>query len=454
MIAFSLMSIIPLLVCVYLVSNFIFPHLENIGQVSMVVLLSITVALLGLVLAKRLVDSVIDLALEAKIIASGHYDRTVKTDREDEIGDLGHSINTMTKQIKNYMSELHSYSIKTKDMNIEIQRKIVGLSNLLQISDMIASAEDIDQILALVSEKSSEVFKESFSAVYIKDEEKDNLLTLRSSYNEQDRDLRRLVFKMLSGHVTKSIGAKIIVMIDRTTKMNRDLLDIQKTFQLKNCLIMPITVRRRVTGFIIIGNKLEDFRYKEDDIELAKILAKQIGIAIENDLLLRKAEEIAFKDDLTGLYNEKFIKTRLDEEIHRAIVSQRPCSFLMFNIDNFAGYRDSHSQISTEEILKKIANLLKDNSTEIGKVARLGGDEFAILLPEKNKKEAYRAAEEIRSKVEKLSSEVLGKNELPLTISGGVSENPIDGTTSDELFEKANQSLKEAKKQGKNKIVA
>ena len=138
MIAFSLMSIIPLLACMYLVNTFIFPQLDNLVQVSIVVLLSIAVALLGLMLAKKLVNPIIDMALEAKIIASGHYDRRIDTDRQDEIGELGKSINAISKHIKQYMNELHSYSLKTKDMNIEIQKKILALSNLLQIGDMIA----------------------------------------------------------------------------------------------------------------------------------------------------------------------------------------------------------------------------------------------------------------------------------------------------------------------------
>ena len=197
MVSFSLMSIIPLLVCVYLVNVFIFPNVENIPQTSLVILLTIIVAFLGLILAKRLVNPIIDMALEAKIIASGDYERKIKADREDEIGQLGGSINTITKQIKNYMDELHSYSLKTKDMNLEIQKKILALSNLLQIGDMIASAEELEHILELVTEKISDNFKESFGALYMT-KDASSIFELRASHDIGTRDIKSLKFEFVT----------------------------------------------------------------------------------------------------------------------------------------------------------------------------------------------------------------------------------------------------------------
>ncbi len=456
MIAFSLMSVIPLLICMYLVSTFIFPNVETMGQVSIIVLFTISIAFLGLVLAKRLVDPVVDMAIEAKIIAGGEYDHTIKTDKEDEIGELGKSINTITKEIKEYMSELHSYSVRTKDINLEIQKKILALSNLLQIGDMIAASEDIESILNLVVDKTAEISKDGLAALYLlrEDHEDTDELELYAFHGNGKNDLKSMRFRLGRGYVGRAIGAKIGITIDASTKMTKELESVKQDFQVENCLIMPVVVRRKVMGFLFTGNNEEKFRFLKDDLELTKVLAKQIGIAIENDLLTRKAEQLAFKDDLTGLYNESFIKSRLDEEIHRAILCQRPCSFLLFNIDNFTKYRDAHGEMATEELLKMVARILKENATELGKVSRLGGDEFAIVLPEKNKKEAYDTAEDIRKKVQKFAEKSKEKNQGLLTVSAGVSENPIDGATAEDLLKKAVDALKTAKKEGKNRVIA
>src|SRR3989338_8062441 len=111
-------------------------------------------------------------------------------------------------------------------------------------------------------------------------------------------------------------------------------------------------------------------------------------IAIENDLLMKKTEELTITDDLTDLYNKAYIMSRLEEEIKRAIFYQRPCSFIIFNIDNFKAFREANGELVGEEVIKKVAKFIKDNADPIGKVARIGGDEFAMLLPEKNKRGA------------------------------------------------------------------
>ena len=103
-------------------------------------------------------------------------------------------------------------------------------------------------------------------------------------------------------------------------------------------------------------------------------------------------------------------------------------------------------------MLKKVAKLIKENTTPVGKASRIGGDEFAMLLPEKNKREAAEIAEDIRKKIE--AANFSGDDRLKITVCGGVGENPIDGSTQEELFKKAMEALKSAKSLGKNRVVA
>jgi len=445
------LSLIPLLVCVYFVSIFIFPRIENMGQVSWIVLFTIMIAILGLILAKRMINPVINLALETKIIASGNFQRRVESDREDEIGDLGNSINVMTRKIKDYMMELQNYSAKTKEVNLEIQRKVLALSNLLQIGDMIATSEKLENVLNIVVEKAGEIMEDSFTALFLA---KDGAVTMlpEALCNITKRELKDISFNIDKDYLGTQIREKKVIKIDPSAKMNAQLEKIRDVFKAKSCLIVPVSMHGKGIGFLISGNKKDEITFKDDDTELIKVLGKQLGIAIENSILSRKAKELAVVDELTGLYNEKYIKGRLDEEIKRAILYQRPCSLLLFNIDNFKDYRDKHGEMATEDLIKRVATVLRDNATEVSKVARLGGDGFAILLPEKNKKEATQLAEDVRKNIEAIGAKLAKKGEKPLTVSGGVSENPIDGTTSRELFDKAVIAMKKAKLEGKNRI--
>ena len=453
LLAFSLMSIIPLLACMYVISTYLFPQIESPFNISAVIVVSIVVAVLGLVMAKGLVDPVIDMAIEAKIIASGQFDHSIAVSGDDEIGNLASSINSMTQRVRTNLDELKGYGQRMREINVDIHKKVMALSSLLQIGDMISSGSiQLDPLLSLVVERSANVFDTGYGALYLsKDATSD--FTARTLYNLETEKLGELVLKRGGyGILEKVIETRSIFVIDKGVKMSKEIEAIRTDLGVVSMIAMPIYSGRNNYGLFMVGSRIEDFRFKDDDIELLKVFAKQITIAIESEILGKKTEQLAIKDDLTDLYNKTFITGRLEEEIKRAIFYQRPCSFVAINIDGFKKFRDTHGELAAEEALKRMAKIIKDNITPVGKAARTGGDDFAMLLPEKNKKEANFIAEEVRKKIE--STNMLRQAQAALTVSCGVSENPIDGSTADELMKKAAEAVKEAKALGKNRVVA
>lgn len=452
MLAFSLMTIIPLLACVYIISTYLFPKLDNVTDISMVILVSVIVALLGLLLARKIVDPVIDMAIEAKIIASGDYDRKISTEGDDELGNLGHSINSMTQKIKSNLDELKNYGQKVREVNVEIHKKVLALSSLLQIGDIIAAGSvQIDGLLEIAVEKVCSIFENGYAVLYApKDVNGD--LTVKTSCNLTTEKLADIVLRPGGrSFLEKVLEERSILAVDKNTKMPEDMRNFMTLYNINNAVIVPVCSGRIILGLLIVGSKIEEIKYKTDDIDLVKVFSKQITIAIESDILSKKTKELAIKDDLTDLYNKNFIVTRMEEEIKRAIFYQRPCSFIIFAIDDFKKFRDAKGDLIAEEALRGIAKLLRDNTSPIGKTARIGWDEFAMLLPEKNKKEAVDIAEDVRKKVE--VTNFLKDGSARLTVSVGVSENPLDGATGDELLKKAKDAAKQAGMTGKNKVV-
>ncbi|MDD5437363.1 MAG: diguanylate cyclase [Candidatus Omnitrophica bacterium] len=452
LLAFSLMSVIPLLACVYVISLYVFPQLDSLASVSVIVVVSIFIALLGLFLARSLVDPVIDMAIEANMIASGHYDKNLTVATDDEVGNLAVSINTMTQKIKTNLDELKTYGLKMKEINSDVHKKVLALSSLLQIGDVISAGSiQLEPLLEMTVEKAAGIFESSFGILYLaKDDESDFLPKIE--YGEDVGPLREIIVKRKGqGLLDKVIENRSVLIFDSSVRLSKDMEGFKAIYNIKNILAIPIYSGRRNFGIMVIGSNLEDYKYKNDDVELLKVFAKQLTIAIESDLLNKKADELAIKDELTDLYNKKFILNRLGEEIRRAIFYQRPCSFVIFGIDSFDTFRTAHGELIAEEVLKKVSKVIKDNMVPVGKAARIAGDEFAVLLPEKNKKEAFSLAEEIRKKVEGASFLKSGNGNL--TVSGGVSENPLDGATSEELYKRAGDLLREARNTGKNKVI-
>lgn len=456
-IAFCLMSIIPLLTFLYIMSNyfnFVFPFdREDAPRLLFMIVVAVLITLIGLKLARELVDPIIKMAVEAKIIASGDLNRVIEIKREDEIGELATALNQITRRIKDNMDELRLYGERTKDINIEIHKKVIALSGLLQVGNLISSAAEIDEVLDFIIQKITQIGDVTCAFLMLKEIDKDEL-TMRASSgipSELIKDKRIEIGKSFLGDI--ALKGKVF-FVDSKTKATKDIERFQKEYEMLNFVILPVISGGNPIGILAIGNKSQNFSYEEGDVKLIEVFTRQIAIAVENDLLARKAEELAIKDDLTGLYNESYIRSRLDEEIKRAVLYQRPCSFILFEIDDFDRYRNEQGDLSAEGALKKMAIVLEESSTDIDKVARFGGNQFAICLPEKSKKEATNIAEDVRKKIQEIvfpGDDSKGSRKL--TVSGGLSENPIDGITADELIDKANKALEIAKSQGKNKIV-
>lgn len=186
----------------------------------------------------------------------------------------------------------------------------------------------------------------------------------------------------------------------------------------------------------------------------------------------KKLSQMAIKDGLTQLYNQLYIKERLDNEIKRAEQFNQPMSVLMLDIDDFKKFNDFYGHLAGDNCLKNMSNLIKENCRDIDIPARYGGEEFLVILPGAKSSEATQVAEKIRQSIANYQfptsgspnrTEPMGReNKAPadkttsLTISIGVSSYYKESgiKTANELIKAAdNALLHQAKKKGKNQIA-
>jgi len=457
MIVFCLMSIIPLMITVYIATNFVFPYIGMTGSLGIVIAITIFIALLGLVLAKKMIEPIIDIAIEAKLIAGGDFERSIETKEEGEIGDLAFSLNTMTDKIRTNLTELKSYGDKTREINAEIHRKVMALSGLLQIGNLISAGTELKAVLDILAEKISLLDDSCPAIVMLIDSDRDYLIPYATA-DVENPEAAKTSFSLKRGFFARlrtNVHLKDIIIDSENEQQDEHIDLIRQSFGIKNIAVVPIIVRGNLEGAIFMGNSKDNFAYKRDDMELLHVFSKQAAIAVENDLLLKKTEELEIKDGLTQLYNAKFIKDRLEEEVRRGMIYQRPCSFILFDVDDFKPFCDKHGRMAGEAVLKKIAKLISDEITPVDRAGRFGEDEFALILPERNKKESKDIAEELKQKISELHivrSE--SKDQVSITVSAGVGENPIDGISAKELIDKARNLVKQAKEEGKNTVKA
>ncbi|MDP2913482.1 MAG: diguanylate cyclase [Candidatus Omnitrophota bacterium] len=239
-----------------------------------------------------------------------------------------------------------------------------------------------------------------------------------------------------------------------TTTEARSMVDkeIQRTLSTDFFVTVPLKAKDKVLGAILVDNIFNKKPITKSDVKMLTMFANHAGLAIENSRLYEETVYLSNIDWLTKLWNYGKFQQHLSLEVERSKISEANVSLVMVDVDNFKLYNDTFGHIKGDEALKQIAFVLQSKSRKFDIVARYGGEEFAIVMPNTPKENSRLFAERLRSEVEKLYTERdLSSVENRLTISCGIAAYPEDANTKDELISRADLSLYEAKRAGKNR---
>jgi len=176
------------------------------------------------------------------------------------------------------------------------------------------------------------------------------------------------------------------------------------------------------------------------------------AIALDSSLALQKAEELSVTDDLTRLYNSRYLNQVLRREAKRATRSGRPLSLLFIDLDGFKQVNDRYGHLSGSKALVEASAIVRGSARETDVSARFGGDEFAVVLPDTGSEGAVSVAERVRDRIgacKFLASDGLS---VHLTASIGVATLPDVAASAEELLRAADVAMYRVKDTGKNGI--
>ena len=194
-----------------------------------------------------------------------------------------------------------------------------------------------------------------------------------------------------------------------------------------------------------------------DEQELTARLRTQIRRKRYNQELrssVAQTIELAITDGLTGLHNRRYLDSHLQTLFERAASRQRPLSLLISDIDRFKRINDTHGHAAGDDVLREFARRLRKNVRGIDLACRYGGEEFVVVMPDTEQAVAERVAERIRQEIEMLPFGPEGAAALDVTVSIGVASISPAADTLEALLKRADGALYEAKKSGRNRVVA
>jgi len=177
-------------------------------------------------------------------------------------------------------------------------------------------------------------------------------------------------------------------------------MDEQTRYQTQSLVAIPVRIEQEVCGVLELINRCDAPGYSQEDLNLLEIFAGYISISIQNVLDGRQAQEIAKRDNLTGLYNDRYLHIALSDTIRRCQEEDQDMALLFLDLDYFKHVNDTHGHLAGSQVLREVGHLLRRKVKPLrGIPARYGGDEFVLLLPGVDLEAAIDVAEEIRAAV-------------------------------------------------------
>ena len=190
------------------------------------------------------------------------------------------------------------------------------------------------------------------------------------------------------------------------------------------------------------------------DLENARLIAAHAELALANAERYHQAKEKAFIDDVTEVYNARYLLQATEREIHRAARSGKELSVLFLDLDRFKRVNDQYGHLVGSNVLRRLSEVLLDCVRQVDTLARYGGDEFTILLIDTGLKGGVQVAERIRRTVAETLFEGTGGALIRLTISIGVATFPDHARDREGLLDSADKAMYRAKSKGRNCVCS
>lgn len=177
-------------------------------------------------------------------------------------------------------------------------------------------------------------------------------------------------------------------------------VDESTQYRTEALIAIPVRIEAEVCGVLELINRRDAPSYTQEDLNLLEIFAGYISISIQNVLDGRQAQEIAKRDNLTGLFNDRYLHILLAETIRTCLKTDQDLAVLFLDLDYFKHVNDSHGHLAGSQVLREVGQLLRRQVVRRGGIpARYGGDEFVLMLPGFDLDAAIDLAEEIRTEV-------------------------------------------------------
>lgn len=248
--------------------------------------------------------------------------------------------------------------------------------------------------------------------------------------------------KDLAEALTANIGD-----LQTPTLLNQErllaLVDLPE--DLRSIWVVPLRDKKKMRGAIALCNDLGFDLPSPLPLDNLLFLTEQISLGFQNACLYMGARELIYTDDLTGLYNYRYLHIAMEQEIRRSERYGLEFSVAFIDLDLFKNINDVHGHLVGSSVLKEVGEVLSSSVRDTDMLFRYGGDEYTILLVETDSRGAKVVAERIREKIEQHVFKSSTGVSCHLTATVGHATYPIHATSKKDLIDLADKAMYQGK---------
>ncbi len=324
-----------------------------------------------------------------------------------------------------------------------------------EVSSNLASSLEFGDILGRIMEKMKRMIEAEAWSILLVDQETGELVFEKTS-TRKTREIQKMRLKLGEGIAGWVAREGIPLVVPDVSKDERFMGKLDKTvlIKTKSLICVPMTIRGQVLGVLEFDNKTTGEPFTREDLDLLLRLVDLTAIAVERTSLYQKMTELALTDDLTKLFNSRYLNRTIEIEIQRSTRYKTSVSLIFMDIDYFKRINDQFGHLIGSKVLVEMGQLLLKSLRSVDIVARYGGDEFVIVLPQTTPSAAAVIAERMRKSIEQNTFLKKEGYSLKLTASFGVASFPESARSKEELIKIADEAMYKVKHQTRNAVYA